>query len=289
MFGSGAWGVTPWGSGSPVSAPPAPTMTLVSVATVQENVVRATFDNPVNFTGVLDPKDAASPSNYVVSIVSGIGLDGSPVWPVSVVQALVVPGDLASVDIMLDRPMTPYPAQYSLVAANVWDVTKTRLLVPAAMVFYGVHQNIVPATSLAQPQAIDIANPQTLGAMGSLSNPNDPRNLGSIPVDSTGDYAVDQGVVSLKKRLLRRLFSKRGGFAHLPEYGVDAASYGKTLNNTSNRSRLSADSEQQLGSEPEVAQISVRAIPQSAPGLIYLNVLVKTKQGQGMKLQVPVS
>lgn len=281
-YGGGAWGATPWGDGLGGTGA---ALELVSVIATRENVFRATFTLPVYFTGLLDPKDSGYVARYKVDVVDSTGIDGSATWPVTPVRVDAVADDPYSVDIVLDRPMTPWPSRYLITLNGIWDSTQTLMLpLGTQTVATGVHQNIEPASSLEAPQARDFANPQTRSAALDLADPDDPRNLAALPIDDTGDIAFDEGTISLKKRLLRRLFTKRGGFAHLPDYGVDVMSYGKRLGTGSIRAQLAADAEQQLGSEPEIAKVVVRVQLTDSPGIYRLDVLARTRQGTTLKM-----
>lgn len=287
-YGIGPWGATPWGDGGKLYTTP---FAVLSAYAVRENVIRITFNGSVYYSGLYDVQDASYVANYAITTVAGTqGLEGSHVWGVNIVRVDAVETDSTSVDVVLDRPMTPYPAAYMLAVSTAWDASRMRALQSAASLHvYGVHQAVETALSLAKPRARDIASPQTHDAMlDPLPDPTDPRNLGSIPVDDTGDYAFDDGITALKKRVLRRIFSKRGGFAHLPNYGIDIASYGKKLSTTHTRAQLAAETERQLASEPEIAKVAVR-FAQIKPGLFRMDILCRTRQGAAVKLAVPLS
>jgi len=291
-FGGAPWGGAPWGgSGSPVIG--VPLGLLAAVATV-ENVVRLEFTQPPFFSGLLEADDASNPTHYAIAPVAGtVGLDGTPAQPVSVI-AVQIGEDPASLDLFLDRPMTAAPALYSVTVTGLTDAaTRTPMSPnPTSQQFLGLLRAIAPpAVDTAAPSR-DIANPQTASALSDpLPVTTNPLLLGTYVVDDTGDYALDEGLVSLKKRIYRRLITIVGGFAHLPNYGVGIPGHVKRLGSPALRAKLARDAEDQIRLEPEVATVSVKAVTDpAAPGLVVFVVRVKTRTGQAMKpFAVPFS
>lgn len=136
----------------------------------------------------------------------------------------------------------------------------------------------------------DIANPQTLrGAVASgLSVPDAEALLGTFRVDAQGDYAFDEGIETLRKRVIRRLITAKGGFAHLPNYGVGIPTLGKRLAVAANLATVAADAEAQIASEPDVADVGVRAIiDPTTPSVVRFQVRVRTKEGKASSFDIP--
>lgn len=101
------------------------------------------------------------------------------------------------------------------------------------------------------------------------------QTLGTFRVDGSGDIANDVGLASYQKRCIRRLTTRRGRFAHLPNYGTDVAGSIKTLNRPGTREALALQAEDQLRQEPETvsARVNVVIDPQH-PELAYFRVVV---------------
>jgi hypothetical protein len=123
MWGAGVWGGSSYGGG-PLTA-----ITVESVLAIRENVFRVTFNVPVYYSSILDPPDAARVEKYAVTAVAGtMGLDGTPVRPVSVAHVdligddgeVVLGGSGRRLDLVLDRPMTPHPALYDVTMTDVF-------------------------------------------------------------------------------------------------------------------------------------------------------------------------
>ena len=92
----------------------------------------------------------------------------------------------------------------------------------------------------------DVANPPV---------PNSPAG-GTLIINSGGDYELEDGAALLKKLIIRRLTTQKGGFFHLPEYGVGLAVKG--LLPAANLIKLRADIIRQVKREPEVTAADVQ-------------------------------
>ena len=286
-WGSGGWGNIPWGGGS------AGTLDLVDALAIRENVVRVSFSNPVYFSGLLDAGDASRVEKYQVLFVPGtIGLDGEQVRPVTVVDAqLAVEDGLtnpAILDLTVDRPMTAYPALYLVTVTDVFSDDLV-VSVTGSLQVQAVYKLIAAAQLDTTKQSADIANPQTLAAMlDPLPDTTDPQVLGTITYDDSGDYAFDEGVTNLKKRVIRRLVTRKNAYAHLPGYGVGVPDYQKRLATASTQAFLAADAEAQIGQEPDVAKARVTVVADRAfPNLVRFRVAIIPKSGPPTRFDVP--
>jgi hypothetical protein len=262
-------------------------LVLESVYAPSENVVRLVFGAPVYYSGILDPGDASIPGYYTVTPVAGTtGLDGTAARSVTVVQATLDPSDPTGSTILLtlDRPMTPAYAQYVVSVIDVADeATRTQIVAAESSQFVALYRSIVPPSQQATPSR-DLANPQ---AGGVQQFPRAPI-LGSFNVDDTGDYAVDDGLTSYKKRVLRRLMTAVGGFQHLPGYGVGIRALGKKLARPSVLAKVAAAAQAQILLEPETATCTVTTtIDPQFPGLVFFVVNCQTKTGQPFRAAVP--
>jgi hypothetical protein len=304
-WGAAPWGGSPWGGA--LLAPGAVSLELLSAFAVAENVVRLAFNVAPYVSGVLDPADGADPAHYSVAVVAGtVGYDNNPARPVSPVSADVAI-DYADViqsgeiDVVLDRPMSPYPAQYTITVQGL--ATSGGLPMspsPATLQFYGLLKQLVPASNDHALPTRDFANPQSAaGISGSTIGLSTSTfatgvggglvTLGSFVVDDSGDYAVEQGLSALLKRLYRRAMSKPGAFCHLPrDYGVGLADEVKKLGTASVRSRLAARMQSQFSLEPEVVKCQVQVYSDPVtPQITRFSAYVKTRQGVSRQLNMP--
>jgi hypothetical protein len=289
-WGAGPWGANQWGAGAVVD------LELLDARAVRENVVRLFFNVAPLFTYTDDPHDAASPLRYSVTPVAGTsGLDGEPTRNVNVVRAdlALVPLSFGTeIDVTVDRPFSPWDSRY-IVAVNQLVTSSGALLAPGATSreFPGLYRILrVPNVDAATPSR-DVANPQTYqDQLDPLPQAGDPAALGVYPVGSDGDYAFDEGIANLRKRIFRRLITRPGAFIHLPTYGVGVPLYGKRLGTTAVRQQIAAAAEQQIGLEPDVLSVKVTlSTSPTEPSLTILRAQVQTTRGPSVDMQVPFS
>jgi hypothetical protein len=296
-MGTGAWGAGTWGAGSWGGGPGG--IELVDVVALRENALRLEFTQAVYFTELLDAADASRPEIWLVTEVEGSsGIDGNPVRPVRAIKVELA-GEADSVgesdygrfvNLILDRPMTPWPAVYSVSWTDVYSADLGSSSA-GSQDAYSVYRELeVPQIQQARTSR-DFANPQTLSAAReALPLPFAEHALGSFGVDDSGDYAMDEGTQNLKKRVIRRLTTRKGAFAHLPNYGVGVPDEAKRLGTAATLSRLRVDAEAQISEEPDVARVRV-AILASAdrPDLVRFRVAVRPKVGPPVAFDVPFS
>lgn len=254
-FGDIEWGDGAWGAG-------APALQLLRADPIRDNVVRLTFNVPPLFTELLGPHDASSRKRFSIT---GLSSDARDVTPVLVERAS---GGGRTLDITVDRPFSGVPALYQVVAEDLVSAIDESPLDTSATTaeFLGLKRFVAPPRRDAAVPSRDIAN-----QFDSFQS-TEP-GLAVIPVDDTGDYATDEGVISLKKRLHRRLVSKKGRFAHLPDYGLGVPDLLKTLNRQRVRAQLKADSESQFTQEPEVesALVTITTNPDT-PSIMRMKI-----------------
>lgn len=100
----------------------------------------------------------------------------------------------------------------------------------------------------------------------------------NLPIDTDGDYRGDMGLENLKKRILRRLSTRRGAFAHAPEYGLQ---YEIKRNVTVGLLRdLQAQAFEQVRAEPGVRSVRV-TVSTPVPGLVRLKLEVDAQRVSG--------
>lgn len=284
-WGGGEWGQTPWGGGDESF------LQLLSAEPIRENVVRLFFSAAPLFTGLLNANDASNPARYDIGPIEGTtDGDGVPTRDVDVVlaeRALVAQSFGRAIDVTVDRPFSPFPARY-FVAVNQL-VTSTGTLLGGGgtgVGFYGLYRFIAPPNPAKTVPSRDIANPQSTFAALATSQSSDPRVLGTIPIDDTGDYAFDEGIVNLKKRIYRRLVTTKGRFAHLPGYGVGILTHIKRLNLAAVRAQVVADAESQISQEPDVAEARVSIVNDpTVPNLLRVRVRVRATIGNVQGIQ----
>lgn len=282
-WGSGPFGITPWGGGDVAG------LRLVSADAIRENVIRLQFSDPVYFSRWHDPADASFIDRYTITAdPTAIGLDGQPSRPVLPADVQAVFGDPTQIDLWLDRSMSPYGSKYSVSVTKLQSTTGVPLdLASTSAVVDGVRQGfpIITANTLIGNR--DIANPQSLGAMqGQASQVS---ALGTFQYDDTGDVGFDEGFISWKKRVFRRLTTRRGSFRHLPSYGITLPKTIKKLARANLVDGIAAEAEEQIRSEPETISASVQLVPHpETPGLFVFRINAETSFGNISNFDVPV-
>ena len=181
--------------------------------------------------------------------------------------------------------LTPYVPPTTLVNPPKTIAKSITYSALTAISFPSVHEELA-TNELTLALGKDISNPMSFGAADALAA----TALGSFAYDDSGDLAFDTGFASLKKRILRRLFTRRGAFAHLPTYGIGIQHYAGKLRTISNQQRLIADIEQQIGEEPEVVAVKVKLLDiPGHPEMMNIKILIKTKAGDERFVAVPLA
>ena len=288
-WGAQSWGGSGWGGPAGASAP----LAFLGALAPAENVVRILLNAVPYYSGILDAYDASDPTHYVVTPLAGSqGYDGNPLRPVSTVQALISTQASNAIDVYLDRPMSPYPAQYVVFASNLATSSLSYTIGSSgSLQYYGVYRELVPQHEDVATSLRDLANPQTASAIQSqvLGSQVPVPALGVFNVDASGDYAFDSGIQSVKKRILRRGLTSPGAFAHLPSYGVGLMDAVKKLGTPRVQSKLAANYQRQILLEPEVVSASVVVVPDpGAPNLVHFVIKVQTRLGTTFSMDHPL-
>jgi hypothetical protein len=284
-WGFGPYGITPWG-GPFTAAPPPVYLQLQSAEAIRENVVRLTFDNPIYFSRWHDPADGSFVNRYSISHdPAAIGIDGEPTRPVNVADVQRVRDAANQVDVWTDRAFSPTGSRYIVTVMGLRSANMVLRIDPAgaSASFEGVQQGAPRRTIDGVVGNRDFANPQMPGP-GILAN-----SLGHFIPDDRGDYAIDQGLTSYKKRVFRRLTTIKGTFRHIPGYGVGVPSAAKKLARANLTGSIAADAEDQIRQEPETISAEVILVPAvEDPSLFYYRINARTTLGTVSDYDVPV-
>lgn len=240
---SGAWGTGPWGTG---------VFAVAAARAVAENVVRVLFSEVPVRTGLLTAEDGLRPQNYAMTALGDSR-------PVRVVDVAVVEESELAVDVGLDRAMSASPCRYRVTALGVESEAGLPLdVAQSSWEFIGLLlKRVPPDPETAGGRTRDFASPQQ------LRDALDPvpdivaATLGAMPIDDTGDYAYDEGSANLRKRIFRRLVTLRGGFYHLPNYGLGLPARLKKGVSGAQLRKLQDDAREQLSSEPDLGGATV--------------------------------
>jgi len=291
-----SWGSSPWGSSS-WGGGPGGALDLVAAIIVRDNVVRLEFNAKVYLSHLLDPEDAVPEKFSAVPVPGTKGWNDSDARPVRLVKVeystesdgVPIEANGFFLSVTTDRPFTPFPAQYEFTVRDIYEegnfsntLAEKALLADSTYRILQRPKNDAPSTSR------DFANPQTIRAAQGVSAQPALAKLGTYLVDDTGDYAYDDIQTGRRKRIVRRIVTRKNAFAHLTGYGVGVGAYGKKLASVATVSALLADIEAQLLQEPDIRTVKAKLIRDRArPGLYRIDVAVQPKVGKASMFQVP--
>ncbi len=273
MFGT-LWG-REWGASASSSVGAG--LSVVAADAIRENMIEVRFSDPVYWSNLRDPYDAADRARYSVSVAGGVGVDGEPPHDVGVARVEQLASD--AIGVWLDRALSHYGTRYRISVNGLRSVDWLELDPGASSILVSGSRAGARRGSGAS-EVVDIGNADlAFGASGSAG----------YATDSTGDYATESGLAAVRKRCIRRLSTQRGAFSHLPAYGVDIGGAVKRLGSVDALSALAADAEAQLLQEPEVTSAKVSVdLARIAAGLVVFRVRVATTIGS-ISFAAPVS
>ena len=171
------------------------------------------------------------------------------------------------------EPLGSTIVEHTVSTATLRSVTGVLCVPPRSADFFGIDSDAgTPYEVSARP--IDIHTAGIVGAAYSLG--------GGIVMGEDGDYQTHSGNQLLRKLIVRRIATPKGGFFHLPEYG-----FGLPLKLPLRGSRLNelrAAVEEQCMLEAEVAAASC-AIVISADGFLLISLKVRRKVGDELQIR----
>jgi hypothetical protein len=211
----------------------------------------------------IDPNDPADGINLANYVVTG---PVSP-FPSRLLQSVVYQGD-DTLRLFFDGQLVPGEI-YGIQLANVEAIGGSPLTPdPSSFTFTAFGASTQPVPLERQPaEQWDIRNPQT------AADAPQGAALGTFVIDDDGDLGVESRRRYLRKRIFRRLLTKKGANVLEPDYGLDYEAKG--LQTPARLRRLQQDAETQLRREPNVTGVRV-AVGQDAfePGIVVLTVRV---------------
>lgn len=246
----------PYGAGGP--------LTVARAAAVGAQTVRVSFsEEPAHFSAA-SLVDGLNPGNYFLAIVSGQAVVPNPVGvlPFGPGPGLVVRAGEWGMDVRLDRPLAR-GVRYRIQARGIVARAGLGLGYPYAAEFMGA---TLPEDFRPKPRRQDMADFATDTATGAWV------------FDDSGDVAVDGGLASYRKRVIRRALTPKGAYSFLGnEYGTILAL--KRPISIPQVGVLKADMVQQIRREPETQDVAVQAIVYPLQGILDLSIFAKARQG----------
>jgi len=239
---------------------------VVRALAVGGQLIRVVFSEEPRHSSMSGLSDARNASNYAVSILTGTG---------HVLHSVATMETLAS-----------FPS-FGLFAAGEWgvDVQLDREMIVGMSYRVQVSTALVSATGVlvGWPFSADFvgaARPrrdrQVRRKMGLVDLASDPFK-GGITVDSSGDWASQEGIDGTRKRVWRIPQTMKGRFVWMPGFGL--AYDIKKPATISILGGLRTDLRQQLQQQPDIKG-SESSVVMDARGFLELGIKAKTSTGE---------
>ena len=243
------WGTGPWGLGT-FGGLPGP-LSVVSALAITTRTVRVTLTSTPLAASATVPGDALNPATWTVT-----RLDTGFMFTVASVDQV----DAITFDIFLVQALGPASTQHQVSSTTLKKPTGALISSPYSALFNGLVAS--QPTSVAIVRQRDLANPPAPPGLNSIG--------GTLVMDASGDYKLVSGAALLKKLILRRLTTRPGEFAHLPNYGLGFAV--KEPLRDSDLIALRGDVEAQVLLEPDVATANVLLSFNNAEGIVVCRI-----------------
>jgi len=260
-YGQQGFGGYAFGAGGPLA--------VVRAVAVAGQVVRVVYDEEPLHRSPAGISDALNPSNYTLTVP---GANATAPTPMGVGTTMVVGPAYAvgngtgaagerGFDVHVDRQLIA-GVVYRITVRNLVAAAGGALGSPNAANFGGVTQLIETKPPARIQDLIDIQNPPATGHW---------------VVDDSGDIAPEDPDAGTRKRIYRRLMTRRGAFRALPDYGIGFDL--KSIANVATLSALKMDAIRQIKLEPDVVSADVTITVQQSTGLTIISARAKTRRG----------
>ena len=234
---------------------------LTSALAVAANVVAVTFNAAPLQGGALVPGSITDLSRLTISspkraryTVLSVDKISDTIWTFTIFE-----------------PMQDWHTAHTVAFVGLLDAA-SKPMDPGftSLTFLGLQD----AASLAPPSQTqtptDIHNASVFNSPGA-------KVPGTLAIGPTGDYEEDSGISLIKKLIIRRLLTPKGGFFHLPDYGLGFAV--KEPINPTRLVELKTDIERQCKLEPEIGSVSA-GISVGSDGVTIVTIAGTTRSGQ---------
>jgi len=246
------WGLDPWGLGS-FGSLPGP-LFLVSASALSTRTVRVVVSvPPIALDDLPDVGDALNPATWVIS---------RPGFVYTTAHIMAV--DSVTFDITVVEAFGAAAVVHTVSSTTLEKPTREFIEAPLSLTFAGVvsSDEASPQAKLTKRRYVsqDLANPYVDG---------------TLVMSPAGDYQLVSGAEMVKKLILRRLTTPKGGFFHLPEYGIGLAVKEPVI--TSSLILLRREIERQILLEPDVAEVGVQLLMNASAGILTVKSQTRLK------------
>jgi hypothetical protein len=263
-FGSGPFGSMAFGSGGGVS--------IAAAIQLTRNSIRLNISGPVRVFNPGDVGDALYDRGYTLEAYNvPLGAPRAHVPRVIFVERV----SDSAVTIYTDAPLDGPGVVYRLIGSR--EVFGAVNVSARSALFRTFGDSPLVREERARSRSFDLANTQSAAA-----GPGEEQQLGTLVTDADGDFKNDAGLDNLKKRVIRRVTTRRGSYQHAPAYGLSVPLKG--LATPAALRNLQQQALQQLALEPGVTAVRV-SVTEPSPGVVMLGIEV---DAQGMSFGVDV-
>lgn len=259
-WGTSSWGLGGWGSGDYAN------LYILYAEALNERTVRVYLSRPAKAVSPIIVGDAYNPQTW--SVTRGDTNAAIRVMGVSTTSNASV------VDLYLLGKLGNVLTTHTVSAQTLVDGNGALIVLPYTANFVGCEAVVEAET----PDSVtDFANPPFENEDGTLA--------GTLKIGTDGDYAMDTGVVLLKKLIIRRLTTTPGGFFHLsPDYGLGIRV--KEPMKTTDLVKLKAEIESQVQNEPEIGACQA-ILTIDNKGILSIEIRAELKK-TNQKIVVPI-
>jgi hypothetical protein len=215
------------------------------------------------------PGDAGNLQNFVLTNLDTGLAEG-------ILATRIVLTDLNTIEYVLASPFRSSLAGYRVTAANLIGYVGEELIDPKFADFPGMAPSQLPAKTLRP--TIDLYNPQVSGEYLN----------GGLVIGSDGDYVKEAGTPFLRKLIVRRILTAQSEFYHLAGISYGLGVEAKALPTTADLVVLRTRMAEEIGKEPEVADVRVSLLL-SPNHVLNVTVTAQLKRtGQQISLSIPL-
>lgn len=269
---AGAWGTGSYGTG-PYGGSGGSAISISGARALSTHSVVVTLSSAPQNEDPFKSGDVLNPQTWTVQQL--VSLDFFTIIAVRCHDAL-----LNEFEIQTLEPLDNHLIQHQVKSLTLRSSAGVLITAPHEADFAGLVEEIDPVAKTDQRRfpTRDLANPPTPAESGEGGIG------GTLRIDSDGDYTTVSGVELVKKLVLRRLFTKPGGFFHLPNYGFGLAI--KEPVRGGDVITLKADLERAMKLEPDVDR-ALATVQTDRRGILTL-LLRFTLAGTGQEIKVGV-
>lgn len=257
------YGTTGYGTGPYGSASAAQPISIVSAFATSTHTVRLTLSSPALRDNGFSIGSALNPNTWQI-----LRLDTNQFFSLlEVVEISPTEFEARTLE-----PFGPGSVEHEISSLSLLSEFGIPITNPNSAVFFGITAASVSSYDrLAATRRVtvrDVANPPTPETLGLVG--------GTLRINADGDYSLEEGEAFVRKLILRRLVTPRGGFTHLPDYGIGFSV--KEPVPVADLIKLRAEVERQVLLEPEVERVRATITQDAANGILTITLQARLRQ-----------